>query len=344
MSKLGVVLLAAGQGTRMRSKKQKILHPVAGKPMVRHVFEVAATLADVKPVIVIAPGERGVPELLGDAADYAVQAEALGTGHAAAQATSLLQGRVDQVLITYGDMPLLRAETLSQLAQHQASSGAAIALLSVLGPIESTFGRVVRNPYGQVAEIVEVAEARQRPGGDMILSIRELNVGVYCFRADWLWPNLSELPMRQARSGHEYYLTDLVARAVIQDEVVQAVPVPDSDEGLSAGTRAELAVVERAFRRRVNQRWLASGVTLADPETTYIEPEVTIGQDTIILPQSHLQGRTVIGADCVIGPMVVIRDSQLGDRCQVSQSTLEGATVGDGQVVGPYAHLKGDMP
>lgn len=338
---LAVVILAAGQGTRMNSKKQKILHEVGGKPMVQHAFEAATAVADLSPVMVVGPGEAGVHALLGDAADYVVQPEQLGTGHAALMARPVLQGRAAQVIVTYGDMPLLRAATLARLARVQSETHAAVVMLSVVGEPSSSFGRVVRGTDGSVAEIVEVAEARQRPNAAELLDIRELNAGVYCFDGPWLWANIGSLPIRQARSGQEYYLTDMVATAVAQGRKVEAIAVEDADECLGAGTRRELVDVEQAFRRRANARWLDAGVTLIDPDTTFIDQDVTIGRDTVIWPNTYIQGKSVIGCDCVLGPNTIIRSAWLEDGCQVAQAVVENTTLDAGTLVEPFALIRG---
>lgn len=332
---IAIVLLAAGQGVRMNSRKQKILHEVGGRPMILHAFLTAEAVADIPPILVVGPDETGVQELLGERAAYVIQPEALGTGHATMMAAEVLRDRAEQVIVTYGDMPLLRAETLRSLADAQRETGAAVALLTVLGKSDSTFGRVVRDEVGRTIEIVEVAEARQRPNADELLAIRELNAGVYCFDGDWLWANIGRLPIRQARRGAEYYLTDMVALAVEQGRAIVAVMTGDPDEGLGAGTRAEMVEVERAFRRRVNNRWLAEGVTLIEPDATYIGPDVTIGRDTIIWPNTFLQGRTAIGEACVIGPNAIVRDCVVGDRCRIEQLLLEGHTVPDQTIARP---------
>jgi bifunctional UDP-N-acetylglucosamine pyrophosphorylase/glucosamine-1-phosphate N-acetyltransferase len=333
---LAVIILAAGQGTRMKSKTQKILHEVGGKPMVQHVFEEAVSIADLPPVLVIGPGETGVRALLGDNATYAVQPEQLGTGHAARMAKPLLQGRVDQVLITYGDMPLLRASTMRRLANEQQATAAAIALLSVEGNPDSSFGRVIREKNGKVVEIVEVSEARQRPDTEAILAVNELNAGIYCFNAGWLWQHIEELPVRQARSGSEYYLTDMVELAVSQGREVVALSIDDGDECLGAGTRSELVQVEKVFRRRANQYWLDRGVTFINPETVYIDQDVIIGKDTIIWPNTYLQGQTTIGEDCILGPNTIIRQAELGDHCIVEQSQVENTTLEEGTRLPPF--------
>lgn len=336
---VAVLLLAAGQGTRMKSKRQKILHVVGGKPMVQHVFDAAVSISDIPPVIVVGPGETGVQALLGERAGYVVQPQPLGTGHATQVAAPALRGRAERVIVTYGDMPLLRPDTLAQLAQAQAQSGAAVVMLSVMGEPSSTFGRVVRDANGRVREIVEVAEAKRRPNAADLLAIRELNAGVYCFDGPWLWRHIGDLPLRQARSGPEYYLTDMIETAVSQDRLVEAVITDDPDECLGAGTRRELAVVEKAFRRRFNNHWLDHGVTLVDPETIYIDADVTIGQDTIIWPNTYLQGKTAVGADCILGPNAILRNAQLGDGCRVETAVVENVTLPAGTFVAPFTHL-----
>jgi bifunctional UDP-N-acetylglucosamine pyrophosphorylase / glucosamine-1-phosphate N-acetyltransferase len=339
MTTTAIVLLAAGQGTRMNSKYQKILHDVGGKPMVLHLFEAAEAVSDVPPLVVVGPGGDGVRRLLGERATYVVQAEQLGTGHAALMAQPVLAGQTEQVIITYGDMPLLRRETLHRLAQTQADGGATIVMLTVMGQPDSAFGRVVRGDEGQVVGIVEVAEAKKRPNPDTILNIRELNAGVYCFDADWLWAHLDRLPLRQARSGPEYYLTDLIETAVAQNHRVEALITNDPDECLGAGTRSEMVLVEKAFRRRANNRWLDNGVTLIDPDTTYIDPDVIIGQDTIIWPNTYIQGDSTIGEDCVLGPNTIIRSATIGNGCRIVQSTVDRVLVEDGQQIGPFSHI-----
>ncbi|MEM7115501.1 MAG: NTP transferase domain-containing protein [Chloroflexota bacterium] len=339
---LAVLILAAGQGTRMLSKKQKILHDVGGKPMVAHVFDAAQAISEQQPVLVVGPGEAGVRGLFGNGARYVVQPEQLGTGNATAVAHSLLQGQADQVIVTYGDMPLLRGETMAALARKQQEMDAAVVMLSIMGDPTSSFGRVVRAARGKgsVMEIVEVAEAKRRENTEEILAIRELNAGVYCFNGRFLWDNINDLPLRQARSGPEYYLTDMIEIAVAQNRLVEAISVTDPDECLGAGTRPELVDVEKAFRRRANNHWLARGVTLVDPNSTFIDQDVEIGQDTIIWPNTYLQGKTAVGQDCVLGPNTIIRDSNLGNGCIVEQAVVESQDLVGNTKVAPFTHLK----
>lgn len=337
---LAIVILAAGQGSRMLSKKQKILHEVGGKPMVQHLFDTAVSLTPISPVLIIGKGGNGVRQLFGSRAQYAVQEQQLGTGHATQMARPLLAGLSDQVIVTYADMPLLQTLTLQKLADLQAETRTAVTLLSVMGSSESSFGRVVRDENGRVNEILEVAQAKRRPNAADLLAISEQNGGVYCFAADWLWDNIDKLPLRQARSGPEYYLTDMIELAVQQNQGVAAMTTPDADECLGAGTRAEMVAVEKAFRRRANNRWLAQGVTIVDPDSTYIDPDVTIGQDTVIWPNSYLQGQTAVGQDCVIGPNTILRDTAVGNGCHIEQAVVERIVLPPGTAVEPFTVMR----
>jgi bifunctional UDP-N-acetylglucosamine pyrophosphorylase/glucosamine-1-phosphate N-acetyltransferase len=340
-SDMGVVILAAGHGTRMKSRKNKILHEVGGSPMIQLVFESAMAVSDTPPVVVVGPNDDAIRPALGDQASYVEQSQRMGTGHATMMASQTLRGKGERVLVTYADMPLLRSATMERLAQKQEQSKAAVVILTVMGSSQSTFGRILRENDGLVSEIVEVAEAKRRPNAQEILQTRELNAGVYCFDADWLWANLPNLPLRQARDGQEYYLTDMVGLAVSQGLEVEAIVVDDPDECLGAGTRQELAVVERAYRRRINNRWMASGVTMIDPEATYIDKSVTIGRDCIIWPNTHISGETDIGEGCLIGPNAVIRDAAIGRDCRIEQAVIEKITLDDGTVVEPFSCLRG---
>ncbi len=301
--KLAAVVLAAGQGTRMKSALPKVLHPVAGVPMVQHSLASAAAVTDATPVLVVGHGSEQVRAEVGDRARYALQEQQLGTGHAVRQAESLLrEDGITDVLVTYADMPLLRAETLQGLVTKHSQSGATITMLTVALPDPHGFGRVVRDDAGRVVAIVEESDCTPTQR-----AIRELNAGMYCFKASWLWPSLAQL--RPSPKG-EYYLTDLVGLAVAGGEPVADCETLDPEELLGINTRVHLAEAEAVMRRRINVRWMEDGVTMVDPATTYIAGGVTIGADTTILPQTHLSGATTIGARCRIGPGTVICDSQ----------------------------------
>ncbi|MBC7251402.1 MAG: bifunctional UDP-N-acetylglucosamine diphosphorylase/glucosamine-1-phosphate N-acetyltransferase GlmU [Anaerolineae bacterium] len=332
MTKVAVVILAAGEGTRMKSQVPKVLHHLAGKPMVCYAVETATRLSADRPVLVVGYGADRVRQTVGEAAIYVEQTEQLGTGHAVLQTRSLLAGRSQAVLVCYADMPLLTADTLGRLVDLQQRSGAAIAMLTLKADDPMGFGRVVRGTDGRVMAVVEEAVATPAQ-----LSIRELNAGVYCFAADWLWSRLPDL--RLSPKG-EYYLTDLIAIAVAGGQRVEALVSEDAEELLGINNRVHLARAEAIMRRRINEQWMLSGVTLVDPATTYIEATVQLSPDTIIYPNTYLQGATIVGSGCEIGPNTLVRDSQIGERCVIRASVVEGARVEDGVDIGPFSHLR----
>jgi bifunctional UDP-N-acetylglucosamine pyrophosphorylase/glucosamine-1-phosphate N-acetyltransferase len=283
-------------------------------------------------VLVVGYGADEVRAALGEGFTYVVQAEQLGTGHAVQQAAAALQGQCDHVLVTYGDMPLLQADTLRALAHAQALNTGPLTLLTAVSERLRDFGRVVRDGFGNVRAIVEEAQATPEERG-----ITEVNVGAYCLRADWLWDALPRLPL--SPKG-EYYLTDIVALAVNEGGNVATVTTDDEAEAIGINTRAQLAEAEAVLRRRINQKWMLAGVTLIDPATTYIESTVQLSPETTIFPNTHLQGRSVIGAHCVIGPNTIVRDTLIGDGCRVECSVLEAAALAREVEVGPFAHLR----
>jgi bifunctional UDP-N-acetylglucosamine pyrophosphorylase/glucosamine-1-phosphate N-acetyltransferase len=330
--KIASIILAAGQGTRMRSSLPKVLHPLLGRPMVAYSLETARAATGVTPVLVIGHGAEALREALGEAAYYVMQEPQLGTGHAVQQAESLLRDQADLVLVTYADMPLLTVETVGRLVEAQQSHNGPITLLTVTSEDPRGFGRVVRGEDGSVKAIVEEAQATPEQ-----LSIRELNVSVYCFQAGWLWEALDQIPL--SPKG-EYYLTDLVGIAVDQGLDVQAIQAEDPSETIGINTRVHLAEAEALLRQRINREWMLRGVTLIDPVNTYIEPGVTIGQDTVIWPNTYLQGSTQVGEGCTLGPNTIVRDTRIGDRCKLLASVLESAQVEDDVDMGPFGHLR----
>ena len=330
---LSVVILAAGQGARMKSNLPKVLHPICGRPMAHYALEAAQALTDQPPVLVVGHGGEAVRAALGDdECDYVTQAPQLGTGHAVLQAADLLRARGGRVLVWYADMPLLTADTLGQLAERQLHNPGPITLLTVIAHDPRGFGRIVRAADGSVTAIIEEAQATPEQK-----AIRELNVGAYCFDADFLW---SELPKIPVSPKGEYYLTDLIGVAASQGKRVEAVTLDDLEETIGINTRVHLAEAEAAMRRRINEGWMEAGVTMIDPATTLIEPTATLSPDTVIWPNTQITGRTVVGSGCVLGPNTFIRDSALGHECKVMASVLEGATLEDRVEVGPFARLR----
>ena len=331
--KVTAVLLAAGQGTRMKSSLPKVLHPFCGKPLVWHALEALKQAATETPVVVIGHGADEVKKYLGDSADCVLQEPQLGTGHAALQAESLLKNKADLVIITYADMPLLRGETFVRLVETQRLNPGPFSLITVFADDPHGFGRILRNADGTVQAIVEeyVATPEQQ-------KIKELNVGAYCFNADWLWDALHRIPKNEKKG--EYYLTDVVELAVKDNLPVQAVVHDDFSETIGINTRVHLAEAESAMRMRINREHMLNGVSMTDPSSTYIDAGVKIGKDTTIMPNTHIHGATEIGEGNVIGPNTIIRDTKIGNHCKVLASVLEGAILEDDVDMGPFARLR----
>ncbi|NWG07144.1 MAG: bifunctional UDP-N-acetylglucosamine diphosphorylase/glucosamine-1-phosphate N-acetyltransferase GlmU [Chloroflexi bacterium] len=331
--KVTAVLLAAGQGTRMKSSLPKVLHPLCGKPMLWHVLEALKEAATEKPVVVVGHGAEEVTKYLGESAQTVLQEPQLGTGHAAMQAEPLLRNKTDYIIVTYADMPLLRGETFKRLVETQHLNPGPLSLLTVIAEDPRGFGRIVRKADGTVEAIVEeyVATPEQQ-------KIRELNVGAYCFKADWFWDALHRI-QKNPKKG-EYYLTDIVEIAVQDNLPVQAVVHDDFIETIGINTRVHLSEAEAAMRQRINRGHMLNGVSMMDPTSTYIEAGVRIGKDTTILPNTYIHGETEIGEGNIIGPNTIIRDTKIGNRCKVLASVLEGAALEDDVDMGPFARLR----
>ena len=327
------VLLAAGQGTRMKSDLPKVLHPLCGKPMIWHVLRALKSAATEKPVVVVGYGADQVKQYLGDSAECVLQEPQLGTGHAVMQAESLLRDNTDYVIVAYADMPLLRGEAFNRLLESQRHNSGPLSLVTAIADDPRGFGRIVRKPNGTVEAIVEeyVATHEQR-------KIKELNVGAYCFKAEWLWDALHRI-QKNPRKG-EYYLTDIVEIAVKEKLPVQPVLQHNLVEIIGINTRVHLSEAEAAMRVRINREHMLDGVSMTNPASAYIEAGVKIGRDTVILPNTHIQGETEIGEANVIGPNTIIRDSKIGNGCKILASVVEGAVIEDDVDMGPFARLR----
>jgi len=330
--KVTAVLLAAGQGTRMKSGFPKMLHPICGKPMLAYSLAAGMQASNEAPVVIVGHEADQVRGSISGGVRFGIQDQQLGTGHAVMQAEPLLKGKTDYVLVTYGDMPLLQASTLKRLVETQRSNRGSMTMLTVIADAPRGFGRVLRNADSTVAAIVEeyVATPEQ-------LNVKELNVGAYCFQADWLWDALHRI---KVSTKGEYYLTDAAELAVQDGLPIQAVVCDDLTETIGINTRVDLADAEAAMCVRINRAHMLNGVTIMNPSVTYIEADVKIGKDTVILPNTYIEGKTMIGERNRIGPNSHLRDSKVGSDCTIFMSIMDDAVMEDEVDIGPFARLR----
>ncbi len=347
MNTYATVILAAGKGTRMRSKLPKVLHPLAGLPLLAHVLNAIDAIPSAlsfisqdiavstqKPVVVLGHEAKQIEAAFGEQCLYTLQEEQLGTGHAvlAAQATvDALYPLPQIVLVCYGDTPLISNSMLASVLHEHITQHATITFLTATTEQPSDFGRVVRDSQGRVREIVEMKRATPEQK-----RIQEVNSGVYCFDRAWLWETLRTLPRN---ASGEYYLTDLIGIAGVQERVITTVN-GTLDETIGINDRVQLAEAEQLLRRRILERHMYAGVTIVDPATTYIDDTVSIGMDTVLLPGTMLTGKTTIGSDCRIGPRTTIDASTIGERCIIRESVLEETTLEENVHIGPFSHCR----
>ncbi len=316
----------------MRSRVPKVLHALAGRPMLLHVLATLERAGVEHCVVVTGHDAEQVERVLGGRVPTIQQQPQLGTADAVRVGMERVPASVRHVLVASGDVPLLPAELFSALLHEQAEGAAVMALLTTHVADPTGYGRIVRGTNGAVSAIVEQADADAATA-----AIDEINAGAYCFDAGWLRANVGNVP---ASPSGEFYLTDLVALAVGAGRRVVAVSAPRAELTMGINDRLALSVAERLMRRRIAERHMLAGVTVVDPETTWIDAEVEIGQDARIEPGTRLLGRTVIGQDAVIGPNSHVRDSQIGPRSSIWASVVEESTVAEEVQVGPYSHLR----
>ena len=335
MTNIFAVILAAGQGTRMKSKLYKVLHPVCGKPMVEHVVDHIQTLDVDRIVTVVGHGAELVKETLGEKSEYVLQAEQLGTAHAIQQAEPILGELEGTTLVVCGDTPLIRPETMQALFAHHAAENAKATILTAVAETPTGYGRILRNVDGQVAQIVEQKDATEEQK-----LVTEINTGTYCFDNKALFEALKLVGNDNAQG--EYYLPDVIEILQQQGEIVSAFVTGDFDETLGVNDRFALSQAEELMRARINERHMRNGVTIINPATTHISADAIIGSDTVLLPGVIIEGKTVIGEDCKIGPNSHIVNSEIGNGTTIHSSVVLNSTVGHETAVGPFAHLRPD--
>ena len=336
MSEVAALVLAAGKGTRMKSELVKVLHEAGGVPLIDWPV-MAAKGAGAGRVVLVAghQAERVKDHFRDDSSvSFAIQEEQLGTGHAVACASAALAGFNGTVLILCGDVPLIRPETLKGLLEYHRDRKAALTVMTTHLENPFGYGRVVKREAGQIVRIVEQKDASRAE-----LEIKEINSGIYCVEAKFLFEAVARLSNDNAQK--EYYLTDIVKQAAANNLLCLAFSVDDPDEVMGVNDRVQLAAAGAVLRRRINESFMLSGVTVVDPASAYLDFTVKIGTDTIIHPNVHISGDTVIGKGCVIEPSAVIRNCIIADRVTIKAgSVMSDSAIGEGAAIGPMAHLR----
>ena len=326
------IVLAAGQGTRMRSRIPKVLHPLAGRPLVLHVLDALAGVGVDVPVVVTGHGADAVEAAVGDRARTVRQEPQRGTADAVRVGLAPLDEHDGVVLVTMGDAPLQQPALFERLLAEQRAGGTPLALVSARMDDPEGYGRIVRGPDGGVAAIVEEADA-----DEPTLALHEVNAGTYAFELAWLRDAIGRVA---ASASGELYLTDLVALAADEGCPASVVVADDSADAMGINDRVALAHAERRMQRRIATEHMRNGVTIVDPETTRIDAGVEIGQDARIEPWTILSGTTTIAEGATIGPSAQVRDSSVGPRTTIWSSVVEGSTIAEDVQIGPFAHLR----
>jgi bifunctional UDP-N-acetylglucosamine pyrophosphorylase / glucosamine-1-phosphate N-acetyltransferase len=329
------VVLAAGQGTRMKSKLYKVLHPVCGKPMVEHVIDQVSSLGLEKIVTITGYGAELVEAHIGTRSEYALQEQQLGTAHAVMQAASILGDKKGTTLVICGDTPLITTETMEALLRHHKETNAKATILTAYTEDPTGYGRIIRAAEGNVKKIVEHKDAT-----DEERNIKEINTGTYCFDNEELFNALKKVSNDNVQG--EYYLPDVIEILKNDGETVSAYQSNNFNETLGVNDRVALSQAERFMKERINHKHMVNGVTIIDPAHTYISADTVIGTDTIIYPGTVILGKTVIGSDCVIGPNTEIKDCEVGSASTIRQSVAHDSSVGNDVAIGPFAHIRPD--
>jgi bifunctional UDP-N-acetylglucosamine pyrophosphorylase/glucosamine-1-phosphate N-acetyltransferase len=332
---LATLILAAGKGTRMKSRRPKVLHPVCGRPMLAFVLDAAAAVRPERRLVVVGHGSEAVRERFQEGVEFVLQAEQRGTGHAVLQCREALEGFRGELLILYGDTPLLRGETIARMRQHKAETDADLVLLSAAVDVP---GIVLRDAAGRVERIVDAADATPEQ-----LGIEERNTGVYLIDADLLWKLLAQVGDDNAQG--EIYLTDIVELAVRERLAVDALRLSSPEEALGVNSRAELAIAAAAMRARILNRLMEGGVTVVDPASTFVDVDVEIGADTVIEPGCVIHGPTRIGEGVHIKPHCTIEASRIGDDVEMGPCAhlRPNCVIGRGSRIGNFVEVKNSV-
>lgn len=327
------IILAAGQGTRMKSKLYKVLHPILGRPMIQYVIDALKPAKVEKLVTVIGHGAEKVKSEIGNESQFVLQEEQLGTAHAVMQAEKILENKSGTTIVVCGDTPLITAETFDKLFEYHERSGAKATVLTTNITDPTGYGRVIRGESGDVERIVEHKDA-----SDEEKTVKEINTGTYCFDNEALFSALKKVNNDNAQQ--EYYLPDVIEILKSQNEKVSAFITEDDKETIGINDRIALSHAENIMKIRINEKHLKNGVTIMDPNNTYIGPDVTIEQDVVVYPGSMLMGDTHIETNTIIGPNTEIENCTIGQDTVIKQSVLKDSNIGREANIGPFAHIR----
>lgn len=327
------IILAAGKGKRMKSKLPKVLHEIWGKPMLSYVLETIKALRVEREIVVVGFGAERIKEGFGGNLEYVEQKELLGTGHALQKTYKLLKDYAGDIMIVCGDTPLLKVNTLRSLVKYHREKRAEATILTAKLDKPTGYGRIIRDSRGKIVKIVEEADVSPKE-----MKVKEVNTGTYCFKGRLLFAALKELKPENVQK--EYYLTDVVDLLVKRDLLVEGLIVSSSDEAKGINTRKELSQVAKVLREEILDKLMLKGVTIIDPETTFVDAEVVIGRDTIIYPFTILEGKTKIGQNCSLGPGTYLNKVEVGNKVTIQNSVIRESKVRDGARVGPFSQIR----
>ena len=333
MDNVVTVILAAGKGTRMVSNMGKLIHDLCGQPLVKYVADASLGCGINRNIIVVGRSAEEVKGILGADFEYIFQKEQAGTGHALMQASEALKGFKGDLLVLPGDAPFLNPDVLKPLIDHHDETHADVTILTAVVPDPGNYGRIVRSSDGEVIKIVERKDAHLKE-----IEIREINSGVYCFDCETLLELLPEVARHNAQG--EYYLTDVIGLMFGRNLRVETIIAQDPTVILGVNNRYELAQALKIFRERILESLMLSGVTIMDPDSTFIDSTVKVGQDTVIYPYTVIEKNTVIGKTCTIGPHAHLIEAKVGDGVLIESSVVEETAIPDNTRLKPYSHIE----